>query len=242
MISLVSSRLTGESRLAVIRNKTKRAEKHFRELEITAEQHSGNREFVVVHDSDSQAGKMRMVTYMPFDIVLAAGDVIHNPRSALDHLAYHLVQVGGGKPTQRTGFPIADSADKYKSIRAKKVSGMAEGAITAIDKLRPYAGGNESLWRIHSLDIVDKHKELIVIAEEYFFTGEHFPASFMAIGEELHFSGIFATDTNDYADLSIEPSLAKPNVTKLQPLIPSLHQLIVFTDDLVGSFLPLLGG
>ncbi len=43
-----------------------------------------------------------------FSVVV--GDVIHNLRSALDHLAWQLVILDGGQPNDSTQFPIYESA------------------------------------------------------------------------------------------------------------------------------------
>jgi hypothetical protein len=40
---------------------------------------------------------------------------------------------------------------------------MRQEAIDAIDATKPYAGGNDALWRIHKLNNVDKHRLLITV-------------------------------------------------------------------------------
>jgi hypothetical protein len=233
--------LSAESRLALIRNKTEWAKKNLVNLETLANEHILDREYVVLDHPDPTKAGMQLIGKMPFDVILMAGDIIHNLSSALDHLAFNLVQVGGGTPTTQTCFPIAETRQKYESSKAAKVRGMTDFAKAAIDDLRPYGGGNESLWRIHHLDIVDKHRELIVIADQYLFTGEHFTGPYMVVGEEKHFSGIFASDSRQDLEAALNPTLIQTKISEMQPLIPSLHELTVFVDNLVGNFLPLLG-
>jgi hypothetical protein len=232
--------LSAESRLALIRNKTEWAKKNLINLESLANEHILDREYVVLDHPDPAKGGMQMMGKMPFDVVLMAGDIIHSLRSALDHLAFNLVQAGGEIPDTKTCFPIAETRGKYESSKAGKVRGMTVAAKAAIDDLRPYGGGNEPLWRIHHLDIVDKHRELMVVADQYLFTGEHFFGPYMVIGEEKHFSGIFASDSDQDLEAALNPTLIEPKIPEMQPLIPSLHELVVFVDDLVGNFLPLL--
>jgi hypothetical protein len=232
--------LSAQSRLALIRNKTEWAKKNLHNLETLANKHIFDQENIVVKDSNQANRVMLMVDKMPFDVILMAGDIIHHLRSALDHLAFNLVQVGGGIPDTQTCFPIAETREKYETTKARKVRGMRDEAKTAIDDLCPYGGGNEALWRIHYLDIVDKHRELIVIADRYLFTGSHFVDSYMVIGEEKHFSGIFASDSYQDPETALDPTLIKPKVSGMQPLIPALHELSIFVDDLVGNFLPFL--
>jgi hypothetical protein len=98
---------------------------------------------------------------VPEAIPLIAGDAAHNLRSALDHLACALIKRVGNEPTAHTYFPVCESSQKYKSESARKVEGISLADKEAIDLIKPYGGGNDSLWGLHRLDIIDKHKLLI---------------------------------------------------------------------------------
>ncbi len=52
---------------------------------------------------------------LPFDALAAAGDIVHNLRSALDHLAFQLVLAGGHTPTTETAFPVWKIPPRKKS-------------------------------------------------------------------------------------------------------------------------------
>jgi hypothetical protein len=97
---------------------------------------------------------------------LIIGDAVHSLRSALDHLAYHLMSISPGITAETLGhvyFPIAENPEKYKTAK-RRIEGMRQDAIKAIDAIEPYGGGaGEILWHLHSLDIIDKHKLLIAI-------------------------------------------------------------------------------
>jgi len=41
------------------------------------------------------------------------GDAVHNARSALDHLAFALVEANGGSADENTTFPITDKPEGY---------------------------------------------------------------------------------------------------------------------------------
>jgi hypothetical protein len=43
---------------------------------------------------------------LPLEVSIATGDAIHNLHSALDHLAWALVESNGGTPTDQTEFPL----------------------------------------------------------------------------------------------------------------------------------------
>jgi hypothetical protein len=45
--------------------------------------------------------------------------------------------------------------------KRSQTSGMSSQAIGAIDAVQPYRGGNDALWRLHKLSIVDKHRLIL---------------------------------------------------------------------------------
>ncbi len=60
--------------------------------------------------------RARISQPIPHHLSLVIGDIVHNLRSAFDHLAYQAVIAGGDTPTTNTEFPVSwDSADKHKS-------------------------------------------------------------------------------------------------------------------------------
>jgi hypothetical protein len=62
-----------------------------------------------------------------------------------------------------TGFPIVEDPTEYKALSAGKVKGMNQTAIDKIEALKPYKGGNDALWKIHRLNITDKHQLLLAV-------------------------------------------------------------------------------
>jgi hypothetical protein len=89
------------------------------------------------------------------------GDAVHNLRSALDHLMVALVEFNGGTVTSATEFPIFENVQSYKAKKSGKVAGASQKAIDLIDEAKPFKGGNDGLWLIHKLDIIDKHRTLV---------------------------------------------------------------------------------
>jgi len=110
---------------------------------------------------------------MTYAIPVVAGEAIQNMRSALDHLAWHLVEIGCAKQSitlnkterKQIGFPIIDTdiPAQYEASRKAKVKGMTQAAIDAIDATKPYKGGNDLLWRLNQLNNIDKHRLLITV-------------------------------------------------------------------------------
>lgn len=111
---------------------------------------------------------------MPPDWSLRVGDVVHNLRSALDHLAWQLVILDGGCPDEKTQFPIHESPFNKKGewIRPQLRPAVTRVQILdALEDVQPYFGpqgepvvyATNHLWRIHRLDIIDKHRLLLVV-------------------------------------------------------------------------------
>lgn len=116
-------KLDAEDRLILVQVKIKRAEKHLRDLAtevlpltdttiLTTDPNTGLPPNPIVIFSPNNFQK---VPTLSFNVVAIAGDVIHNLRSALDHLARQLVLVGmdcapvmplNEKELRRIEFPI----------------------------------------------------------------------------------------------------------------------------------------
>jgi hypothetical protein len=90
------------------------------------------------------------------------GDAIQNLRSALDHLATHLVDIGTLPRAKLPYYPIFESAPKYMAGKTGKIEGAGPEAIRAIDATEPYGGGKGwVLWELQTLNNRDKHRLLI---------------------------------------------------------------------------------
>lgn len=122
------------------------------------------------------------VTPVPPEILLITGDILQNIRSALDYLVCHLVRVNNGTVTKSTGFPIFEYVPTTKDEKAafsRKVKGMRQEAIDIIESIEPYKGRNNDLWRLHDLNIRDKHRLLLTAgaAMWQFNLGQHLRAT-----------------------------------------------------------------
>lgn len=102
---------------------------------------------------------------LPHEIAVTAGDIVHNLRCILDHVAWQL----SAAPTRSTQFPISDEA---KVVDGEiELPDVAGGATTEARRLmaswQPWAPDGE-LDRMHELRILrelsnhDKHRQLIV--------------------------------------------------------------------------------
>jgi len=113
---------------------------------------------------------VQSVKDIPPEIACVLGDVLHNLRCTLDHLAYQLaLSVSGSSLAHpdRIYFPITETQEKYEK---RKLSGdpfltiLSPGAVAAVDRLKPYRGGNDGLWWLHALNNIDKHRMVVTAA------------------------------------------------------------------------------
>ncbi|MFC5861254.1 hypothetical protein ACFPT7_03020 [Acidicapsa dinghuensis] len=117
---------------------------------------------------------LRVHKRIPSEFSAIIGDIAQNLRSALDHLAWHLVQTSPVTPKARDRdiyFPIFEDASEYQRGKLRKIEGMTDAAIQAIDDIKPYgrldknnlsAGiGNLALYWLSALNVQDKHRLLI---------------------------------------------------------------------------------
>jgi len=142
-----------------------RAKEHIGELDAEIRRFEKSTPYIVQPRLEPTSGDtlfvLRVREEVPLRCNSIGGDCIHNLRSSLDYLARQLVLVNDGTPTKQTAFPIFDSAEKFETGALGQIKGASKEAVALIKRLKPYRGGNDWLWRLHRLDIADKHREFI---------------------------------------------------------------------------------
>jgi hypothetical protein len=93
-------------------------------------------------------------------VALVAGDAIHNLRAALDLMYCELVRAAGNTIADYDTFPFRKSARAFEDTVPAIGKRIAGGALEALRELEPFKGGNEPLYLLHRLDIIDKHRLL----------------------------------------------------------------------------------
>jgi hypothetical protein len=160
--------MTPDERLALIRTKSERADKHFRELGTELSAFRKSKPYKVGAKRDPKTRKpvyyLLNVKETPANLSPIIGDVLQCLRSTLDHLAYQLLLVGNptvGNPDE-VFFPIGKDPHGYKSLLGRVKNGMRQSAIDAIDEVEPYQGGKGALlWTLHNLNNIDKHRTIL---------------------------------------------------------------------------------
>jgi len=140
-------------------------------FKVRGDVHETTREVVFIAEADPEfAG-------VPLGITLIAGEVVHQLRSALDHLVWRLVVANTGRPPPGTksGFPIFRDAAGYASQRAQAmIVGVSAQAAVRIEAAQPYHAGPDAekvlIWVLHELNNTDKHR-MIPVTTTYTFVG-----------------------------------------------------------------------
>jgi hypothetical protein len=239
--------LSARERLIPIRVKIKRANKHLKELEEAAETYRDSYTNIALDYSGFAQGEpnLRKLPIIHFDMLAIAGDVLQNLRSALDHVMYNLALVANPNATEATlrkvSFPICNSSVEYKANTRKRLKRLIEPrALDFIDALKPYKGGNYLLWKLHSTNNIDKHRKLITIGTEILCEGEGFFGQYSLKDKNPSFDKVDIPEATKSMKISGFKTLMHLQTIKREALIPTLHEMVDFVDDLVGKFLPLL--
>jgi hypothetical protein len=104
---------------------------------------------------------------VPLRFSVIAGEVIHHLRSCFDHIIWSLAGLNGAERTTRLQFPVCDAPEKFlTAVNSGSVKGIPPDALAIIEAYQPYRASeppNSLLSAIHTFDIADKHRLLLVV-------------------------------------------------------------------------------
>jgi len=167
--------------------KVARANDHLRELQGRERAFFDLKAYMHVQEQDSEVGdrKSAVILPPPEDFGLIIGDIVHNLRSALDHIIWslsHLPKSAALTPKEERaiGFPIVDSAPAYTATMQRHPGplppNLPSGVAAEVALLQPHHGWNNPtrflLWVIQELDRIDKHR-LVVVTTSAAVQGVH---------------------------------------------------------------------
>lgn len=146
--------------------KIARARHHILELEQKIEAYRQTQPYSLspAEFKPGDAVAIRLPEKIPPDLSVIAGDVLHNLRSALDHLAYQLAVQNGAENISDVYFPFWRDVATFNSTANERLKKFSNDAQTFISGLSPYPSGNSVLWTLHQLNIIDKHRLLIFVS------------------------------------------------------------------------------
>jgi hypothetical protein len=164
--------MSPSNKLVGVRAKIERAKEHIADLERAINAFDTSKQHTTCTKVDPQTGQiifyLASMTPIPPKIALIAGDALHNLRSALDYLVVQFYTTGkfrsGMSNITKIRFPIFRTSDSYETKFAGEIEGSDKCVENAIRATKPYKGGNNDLWALHELDIIDKHRMLLTAA------------------------------------------------------------------------------
>jgi hypothetical protein len=187
---------------------------------------------------------------IPDSVPLVLGDALHNLRTALDHTACELVRANGGVPNEHTYFPICDPAQKLTpAIFNGKVKGMLSAAQVLIRDVQADRTGDRTLWHLHKLDIIDKHRLLLTASvgmkgwgvEEMTAHGYWFERGMtfsLMEGQEIVNipTSTYNRQKNEDFKLKLEITFGETEVLEGEPILPAVKQMADLIEALVSKF------
>jgi len=266
---------TVDERLRHVTLKIKRAKEHAAELQRQMRSFLDSSPYKVGYKHDP--GSRKLIYYVtsaaptPDYLPLIAGDVIQNLMSALDHLAYHIVcrDTNDNPPNPNwIYFPVADEVQKYEAKKGGKMQGASVGSFTAIDALKPYKGGNDSLWALYRLNNIEKHRLLLTVGSQaaginlgHLMAGHlsaTFPAEAVAAFESMNiflnpvdkgfplqpgfelYIGAADEKSNPKQQFRFNVAVNEPGIAEGKPLLDLISKFTTLVEGIVTTLTPRL--
>jgi hypothetical protein len=247
------------------RVKINRAKKHLADLKAAIDAFDALHPYGVMIDKKTETGyevhRFWLNVPIPNDWGGILGDCVHNLRSALDLLAVELIKDGGGTPGDYASFPISSDPVHFRTSAITRINGASADAIKIVEGLKPYSGGEDTFWRLHRLDIADKHQLLIPVAAAHEMFGikhdtrapgsEHYPPATMtrvpAIDRKFPLKNgdalswhvrVTAPGYEDNTEFEFGFGIAfgYGQIFDGEPVVPTLKKLVDFTEGIIDIF------
>jgi hypothetical protein len=128
----------------------------------TTQEYDAKRHCIII-----TAGPADVPRVFPVHWGLLLGDIVHNYRSSLDHLAWALYKRCGTTVTEKQErfiyFPLADERIKFNNSLKSKLSGVRRTDIAIVRRYQPYKTDKRNLDRhvlnvLEDLSNADKHR------------------------------------------------------------------------------------
>lgn len=185
---------------------------------------------------------------IPRKTSLIVGDAVHCLRSALDHIISACAIAQGRSPND-TAFPIVTDRDQFEKRVKDKARKAGALAVEQVRYLKPYPGGDGRLVGLHQLDMIDKHRTLLVVAGAGDFRTRYLPRanhpqfevedSIYLLGDTEQFVPApegRESDTPFEIGLSVEVVFGADGPMEGQPCVRSLNAMSDAVADAIALF------
>jgi hypothetical protein len=220
------------------------------ELDIVLKNHvQGNvysLESVLDAETGAQTLRFTKSTALPDEVPLIIGDVIHNLHAALDTAMWAITPES--HRARAIKFPFYELQSELTGQLTKgqmKDVYAPEIVRLIIDDIKPYRGGNDRLYGLHDLDIVDKHQLLISVIDGVHlggvsgtmggnpFTNLNFFIN--GLGQINAIKGLGVVKIRNYGKASFHLRFAEGEIFKGKDFIPTVNELVALVSSAVDA-------
>jgi len=103
----------------------------------------------------------------PANCILLIGEISHNLRSALDHIAFSLSCPITESEEKNVKFPICSSPNEFKRRHINALKGASKKAISCFEKVQPYHRrkwpDTKFLGQLQAINNWDKHRSFSIV-------------------------------------------------------------------------------
>ena len=187
------------------------------------------------------------------------GEIIHNLRSALDHLVWQLALLQTSTPYDRTAFPITTTRNNYRDSGRRLVQDLTARQEALIKWLQPYRRGQKAkcdfLWLLQDVNNTDKHRVIQTVGTVLGFQGLSFRNMRGFIPQDLNIykgtrleNGAPVADftivqTSRNAHMEMHPDFTfdiefgvGSSAVEGMPLSPTLSDILTHVEDIILRF------
>jgi hypothetical protein len=186
---------------------------------------------------------------LPLSLNVEAGAYLNAIRSSLDILASTLATRHCPELVAVACFPVASGPDAFakgKYTGKKFIEKLPCKERQIIEDLKPYEGGHEYIYALHSLDIVRKHRRLLSVsvspnqlgiareAARYF---EPYSVGIRGVSDEETALGSLRKGAPDpKIKFSAQVCIVETEYMRATAVIPALQQFAITARSIIGLF------
>jgi hypothetical protein len=158
---------TVTDRISAVCDRLERAAEHLDEVKVVLRDYYASEPYEAQGKFDPSKATMslqhQLTKQLPVRCHTLIGELLHDLRSALDHLACAFIRAAGSDSCEHTTFPLL-SHPPTGGLTPSVGAPVSSAAEAVIDAAQPYKWGPNfgvhPLWRLHRLAIIDRHRHI----------------------------------------------------------------------------------
>jgi hypothetical protein len=159
-------KVTPSERLASIRAKHDWAMRQGADVERRIDEFLASANYLLNLDIKEPWAELSLleVPPVPADIRLLFADLVHNLRSVLDHLVWHLVDLNVHKPPRNVSFPVVTDRERWPTAVDRQLRDFPQEWLPVIEWAQPFTvevPTDHPAYYLHYLDNASKHRLLV---------------------------------------------------------------------------------